>query len=93
VTARACAHCVAFARLIVAARACAGHRTLDVYVDNVKVDAFGDFLDEGGSKYSFTLPGGLPADVLVTPIKGRSLSARLLVGGELVVDDESTGAE
>ncbi len=66
-----------------------GHRTLDVYVDNVKVDAVGDFLEEGGSKYSFGLSSGQSAEVIVTPIKGRSLAAKLWVDGVEVVDDES----
>ncbi len=60
-----------------------------MYVDNVKVDAVGDFLEEGGSKYSFPLPSGQSADVIVTPIKGRSLAAKLWVDGAEVVDDES----
>jgi hypothetical protein len=44
---------------------------------------------QGGSKYSFSLPSGESADILVMPLKGRNLSAKLFVHGVEVVDEDS----
>jgi len=57
------------------------HRNFEVFVDMIKVETEGDFLEEGdGSLYKFDLPDGVPAAIVVTAHTDGKDRAELKVG-------------
>ena len=59
------------------------HGNFEIYVNMIKVDAEGDFLEEGdGSVYRFELPDGVAAAIVVTTSADGKDRAELKVGAD-----------